>query len=309
LLIPALQPGDIVDIVAPASKCSVAELKAGVKRVEQLGLTARVPSGLFGKSVLFSNSDTKRLAQLKRAVFARDSRMIWCVRGGYGAIRLMPEILKWRTPRYPKIFLGYSDISTLHQHFNQKWGWPTLHGPLLDRFGRESTSEKETAELLGILGGRLRSVEFSGLVPMNAAARRARVIRGPVWGGNVAVLQSGLGTPGAISGRGGILFFEDTGERPHRMDRMLVHMVQAGVFLGCKAVVLGDFILKDPKDRRNLWNDVFARFASEIGIPVLKGIPAGHGPDLQRTVPFNTRAVLRLGARGASLVIDTGICG
>lgn len=302
----ALKPGDIVDVVAPASKCSVAELNAGLRHIKKLGLIPRVPAGIFGKSVLFSNSDKKRLEQFKRAVYARDSKMIWCVRGGYGAIRLMPEILKWKKPATGKIFLGYSDVSTLHQHFNQKWKWPTLHGPLIDRFGRETTPAKEIRELTAILFGRKNEVVFQNLKPLNALARKAKTIKGPVWGGNVATLQSSLGTAAAFKGRGGILFFEDTGERPHRMDRMLTHMLQAGVFEGCKAIVLGDFMLAKPIDRRHLWQDVFARFAAEIKVPLLKGIPAGHNPKLQRPVPFHTPAVLKIGAH-ATLTIDTGI--
>lgn len=304
-----LQPiaaGAIVDVVAPASKCSVQELRGAVKALRELGLVPRVPKDLFGKSLLFSNSDQKRLAHFKKAIYAKDSHFIWCVRGGYGAIRLMPEISRWPKPRQAKILLGYSDITTLHVFINQKWKWPTLHGPLLDRLGRGALTPLEHRELMGLLYGRQSSVEFKNLKALNSSARKRKIVRAPILGGNMTVLQSGLGTASALKPGKFMLFFEDTGERPHRVDRMLTQFHQAGWFKNCRAVLLGDFMLKENHDRRNLWNDVFARFARETGIPVVAGLPVGHNPKLQRTLPFNTSAGLYLGAK-PSLIVDSGI--
>jgi muramoyltetrapeptide carboxypeptidase len=301
----AIQPGDIIDIVAPSSACRVQELKAGVKVLTQMGYRPRVPKNLFGRSVLFSNIDRQRLSQFRRAVYAEDSRMIWCVRGGYGAIRLLPEIEKWRRPRLSKIFLGYSDITTLHVFLNQQWKWPTLHGPMIGRLGR-GLKAGESRELFGLLGGERFEQEFLGLQPMNSAARAARVIRAPVLGGNMAVLQSGVGTFSGLNPRGAILFFEDLSEKPHRIDRMLTQFSQAGWFDHCKAVVLGDFLLEPMKDRRHIWTDVFHRFARETKLPVLRGLPVGHDPKRNRVLPLGTRAELRLGAR-SSLTVDSGI--
>ena len=202
-----VRPGDIVDVIAPASRCTDQELRRGLAALKELGLEPRVPRNIFGRTSLFSNTDEERLKQLRAAVFARDSKMIWCVRGGYGAIRLMSKIQRWPKPRNAKIFLGYSDITTLHAHFNQKWGWPTLHGPLLDRLGRGIMHAGERRELLGLIFGELRGIEFRGLRALNSAARRTRTLRGPILGGNLAVLQSGLGTPSSLKPDGCILFF------------------------------------------------------------------------------------------------------
>jgi muramoyltetrapeptide carboxypeptidase len=304
----AIQPGDIVDVVAPASACTREELKLGIKALHGLGLVPRVPKDIFAKSLLFSNSDEKRLAQFKKAIYAADSHLIWCVRGGYGALRLMPEIQKWKRPARPKILLGYSDITTLHVYLNQQWKWPTLHGPLLDRLARNALTASERKELFGVLYGKQNEVIFKNLKPLNRAARQKKVLRGPVLGGNMAVLQSGLGTVAALRPKGDIIFFEDTGERPHRVDRMLSQFAQAGWFESARAVVLGQFMLNNAKDRRGLWNDVFPRFAAATKIPVLAGMPVGHDPRAQRTLPFNTRAELHLGPQ-ASLIVDSGIRG
>lgn len=303
----SLRQGDLVDIVAPASRCTAEELRNGVRAVKELGLVPRVPEGLFSSSaVLFSNSDAVRLKQLKAALYARDSKLIWCVRGGYGSLRLLPAMAGWKRPAQAKIVLGYSDITTLHAFLNQKWKWPTLHGPLLDRLGRGTMSAAEKRLLTGMLFGQVLEVEFEGLKPLNSAARGARTVRGVVAGGNMAVLQSSVGTPNELDPRGRILFFEDTGERPHRVDRMLTQFAQAGWFAGAKAVVLGHFLLSDARDRRQLWSDVFTRFAASVKVPVLRGLPVGHDPKQQFTLPLNTPSVLRLGAR-ASLKVESGI--
>ncbi len=294
----ALQPGDIVDLVAPASACSRSDLDQGICAIRELGLIPRVPKNIFAKSVLFSNSDERRLEQLRVALYARDSKLIWCIRGGYGVLRLMPEILRWRPPQHRKLVLGYSDITTLHQHLNQQWNWPSLHGPLVDRLGRGAIKGSERRYLLGLLFGRVDQICFHNLKPLNAQAKASRVIRGKVLGGNMAVLQSGLGTPSAMDPRGTILFFEDIGERPHRMDRMLTQFEQVGWFRNARAVVLGDFILGESKDRRNLWKDVIPRFAEAQKIPVLCGLPVGHSSRRQWPLPLNTWAELALGVRG-----------
>ncbi|MGE0527448.1 MAG: LD-carboxypeptidase [Bdellovibrionales bacterium] len=307
-----LYPGDTVDIVAPASKCTREELGNGLKAIRELGLVPRVPSDLFARSLLFSNSDESRLRQLRAALFAPDSKAIWCVRGGYGALRLMPEIQKWRRPRLGKIFIGYSDITTLHTHLNQEWGWPTLHGPLLDRLGRkEAMSAGEKRELLALLFGRQKEVEFRRLRALNTAARAHTrgAVRAAVCGGNMAVLQSGLGTRGQLNPRGRILFFEDAGERPHRVDRMLTQFSQAGWFEGAnaaRAVVFGHMLLNDPRDRRWVWRDVIARFAAEHRLPVLAGLPVGHDPRVQYTLPLQTPARLNLGPK-PSLVVQSPV--
>lgn len=302
----ALQPGDIVDVVAPASQCSKAELNSGLKQLRDWGLIPRVPKNLFAKSLLFSNSDEERLKQLKKAIYATDSKMIWCVRGGYGAIRLMSDIERWSKPKRAKILLGYSDITTLHVHCNQTWKWPTIHGPLLDRVGRGDMSKGEERELLKMLFGESSTTAFKDLRPLNKAARQKRVIRAPILGGNMVTLQSSLGTPSQFRPKNCILFFEEIGERPHKVDRMLTQFAQAGWFKRARAVIFGHLLIHNALDRRGMWNDVIPRFANSVRIPVLCGLPSGHDPKSQFPLPFNTPSKLVTGGR-AHLTVESGI--
>ncbi len=302
---PILQPGDIVDVIAPGSRCSDQSLAAGVAFLERLGLRPRVPRTLFGRELLCANTDAVRFAHLSRALAAPDSRALWCVRGGYGAIRLVDRLLKLTPPSQPKLLVGYSDATTLHYLLNEHWGWPSLHGPLLDRLGAAAADAPEVGELRALLLGGCRESVYAGLRPLNASARRAHTLRARVFGGNLTVLQSLLGT--ALQVRAmrprQILFLEDVGERGYRIDRMLEHLRQAGALAGVAAIVFGTFTGGEERDGSTRVQEVLARFAAAQSFPVLAGLQAGHG-ELQRPIFLHTRAQLACGTR-AHLTVRT----
>lgn len=288
-----LRPGDLVEVVAPGFRCPPQNLQAGLAFLRDLGVQPRVPRTLFGADLLCAHSDRMRLKHLERALTAPDSRCVWCVRGGYGAIRLIGPLLRLTPPRRRKLLIGYSDATTLHYWLNQHWRWPSLHGPLLDRLGSETLRREDVEELRGVLFGTLRELVFAPLEPLNAAARRSHTVRGKVFGGNLTVLQTTVGTPLERRPRG-ILFLEDVGERGYRVDRMLQHLSQAGVFRNLRAIVFGAFEGGRESDGRLLVPAVLSRFANEQRIPVLAGMQAGHG-EHQRPVFFGTPAELVCG--------------
>jgi muramoyltetrapeptide carboxypeptidase len=288
-----LQPGDTVDIVAPGFRCADENLLRGVEFVRALGLSPRMPQSLFGEDLLCANTDAQRYELLRKALFAKDSRAVWCVRAGYGAIRFISRLWKLAPPRQRKLFIGYSDATTIHHVLNHRWRWPSIHGPLLDRLGSAQIRPDELEELRAVLFGNQAAVAFSGLAPLNAAAAKKKVIRGKVFGGNLTVLQTTLGTP-LQRNHGEILFLEDIGERGYRVDRMLQHFEQAGAFQKLKAMVLGSFIGGNETDGHTLVPQVLKRFAATQKFPVLLGMDAGHG-EYQRLVYFNSPAELRCG--------------
>src|SRR3984885_13844692 len=144
--VPLLARGDVVDVVAPGFRSPPEQLELGIAFLERLGLIPRVPPNLFGEDLLCANTDARRFAQLRRALYARDSRAVWCVRGGYGALRIIERLQALKPPARSKLLIGYSDATTLHQLLNLFWGWPSLHGPLLDRLGSTDVREDERAE-------------------------------------------------------------------------------------------------------------------------------------------------------------------
>jgi muramoyltetrapeptide carboxypeptidase len=288
-----LKEGSIVDVIAPASACPRSELMGGLRYLKSIGLKPRMSSRIFGKTKLFANTDTERLKQLKAALLAPDSDAIWCVRGGYGSIRLLPELAKLHRPKKFKWLLGFSDITNLHAFLNFEWGWPSLHAPILARFGRGAAGTQEKIETNTLLFGTDHYLAHK-LTPLNAAAKKTARINSTVCGGNMACLQASIGTKFTIDPKKKILFFEDVSERPHRMDRMLTQMEQVGWFRQASAVVFGDMSGLTPPDEKVVWDDVVERFAKSQKIPVLRGVKAGHGK-LQRTIPFLTQADLKLG--------------
>jgi muramoyltetrapeptide carboxypeptidase len=301
-----LKPGDIVEIIAPASSCAPERLSGAIQFLIDWGLKPRVPRNIFGRDTICANDDASRLAQLKQALLAKDSAAVWCLRGGYGANRLIPDLVKMRAPVDAKLFIGLSDITSLNVFLNQEWGWPAIHGPMLDRLGRGETKPQYLREIKKFVFGEEDEIRFAKLKPMNEAAATTRVLKGPVTGGNIVTLQSTLGTRLQWDCAGKIVFMEEIGERGYRVDRILEHFRQAGCFDKARAVVFGDFTGGEEPDGKSRAPRVMRRFASQLAIPVLSGIQSGHGA-IQRPLPLGTASELRLKPGGCELICSTGV--
>jgi muramoyltetrapeptide carboxypeptidase len=302
-----LQDQDIVDVVATGYPSKPHEVEGARDFLLKWNLTPRMPKGLIKPHFLHANEDQARFSFLKAAIESSDSRVIWCLRGGYGSNRLIPMLAKMKKPKAKKLLIGISDITSLHTFFIQEWGWSTLHAPLLDRLGRNLVAPKHEKELHQILFGPEKSIEFKKLKPMNEAARKVQILKSRIVGGNLTVLQSSLGTPWQFSAKGALIFIEDLGERGYRIDRMLEQFRQAGMFEKCDGILLGDFIGgEEPSTGKNNFDLVFKRWAKDLKIPIYKGLEAGHAV-VQRPVPLNTHCVLEVDKNGkVSLKIETG---
>lgn len=287
-VIQGLNPGDLIDIVAPGSAADFEVLKKACVIIESWGYKTRFQSDLLKPNLMYlANTDEYRFKDLKRALMAKDSKAIWCFRGGYGSLRLLPYLAKLKKPSDKKLFMGLSDITSLHIFLNQKWNWPTVHGPLVGSIGREVISESNLNEVKVVLEGSVKQFEFTNLKPITDLSAKVKSISGPVTGGNLMVVTSTLGTPDQISGAGKILFFEELNERSYRVDRCLQQMRQAGVFKGVKAVVFGDFLQCLEADGKDYITPTLKNFFTEIKVAAFTGIESGHGA-IQRPVFFNT---------------------
>jgi muramoyltetrapeptide carboxypeptidase len=291
-----VEEGSIVDIVAPGFRSTDGELTGALRFIKDLGLIPRISDNLFGEDLLCANNDKIRSRDLKRALLAKDSKMVWCLRAGYGAIRILEDLYKVKKPQNKKLFIGYSDVTLIHHFLNSQWGWPTWHGPVLDRLGSERSPSNEVEELVSLIFGSKTQMDFKSLVPLNAFAKRKKKIVSKIVGGNLAVYQTLLGTPFRKKLKGKILFLEDVGERGYRVDRMLKHFELAGVFKEVDAVLFGTFTGGNEADGSSKVGAVLERFSSSLKIPVFTGLEVGHG-SYQRVLPLNSKSVLTCGPR------------
>lgn len=297
-----LKKGDIVDVVSPGFASTPDEVESARRFLLKWGLQPRIPRNLIQKHFLHANSDEKRFGFLKDALYAPDSKIVWCLRGGYGSNRLLPRLDEVKKPKQQKLLVGISDITSLHVYFEQKWKWPTLHASLLDRMGSGKVPPKIEKETMDLLFGRKNAVEFKKLRAMNKAAENVKTLKTSVVGGNLVVLQSTLGTPYQLNTDNKLLFVEDLGERGYRVDRIFEHFLQAGLYKKCHGIIIGEFLGGQESDGKVLWPQVFKSWSARLDIPVFSGMEAGHGI-VQRPVPFLTKAVLQGGKKG-SLVIE-----
>lgn len=288
----SLQKGDIVDLVAPGYAVSAEDVEKAKMFLLSWGLVPRCPPDLQAPHFLHSNSDEKRFQFLKNAIQAKDSKVIWSLRGGYGSNRLLPMLAKLKRPQNEKLFIGLSDVTSIHSYLNEKWGWSSLHGSLLDRLGNGKVPVTVQREMKKILFGEQDKVVFKKLKALNPLAQKTKRLQTSVTGGNLITFESLLATPFQPKANNSILFFEDIGERGYRIDRVLVHLQQAKVFKKCAGVVFGHFTLGDEPQGGNKINQVLQRFANEVELPVWKGLESGHDV-LQRPLFFGTKAVMK----------------
>jgi muramoyltetrapeptide carboxypeptidase len=227
---------------------------------------------------------------LQKALNSKESKAIWCLRGGYGANRLIPALAKMKKPSIQKALIGYSDITSLHILFQQKWHWTVFHGPLLETMISGRLSPNQSEEARRVLFGEVKEQSFK-LEPMNSSAKKAKKIQAKLAGGNLVVVQSTIGTLGQLSLKDKILVLEEIGERGYRVDRMLEHLEQANILKGCKAIIFGNFLAGDERDGKNFVKFAIDRFAQKNSIPCFSGLEIGHGEQC-RLLPLGTPAVL-----------------
>lgn len=287
--------GDTIGLVAPSGRVSDSErVDRAAQALEGLGFAVRVyPSCRAGYGYL-AGSDEERAADLNAAFVDDAIDGIVCIKGGYGAPRILDRIDYASIARHPKLFVGYSDITAIHTALLNRCGLATIHGPMPSSDMLPEFDEFSKARWLELLAG-------EGAVgrlprPTGVSAPKALIpgrARGILVGGNLSLVAATMGTPYQIQTGGRVLFLEDIDEAPYRIDRMLTTLRLAGVFDECAGVVLGNWnkCEADP-DRPSLdLEEVFRDTLCGAGKPVLAGLAAGHcSPSL--SLPLGTMVEL-----------------
>ena len=288
-----LKPKDLIGIISPASKpADDSRVERGVKYFESLGYRTAVGKNVGKQHGYLAGTDEERLEDLHSMFAHNEVKAIICVRGGYGSGRLIPKINFNLIKRHPKIFVGYSDITALQMAFLKKAGLVTFAGPMVavdfhkdeivefteEFFWRIVTSPKKI--------GKVQNPDGEPFYSLNGGKAEGRLI-----GGNLAVFNSLLGSRYLPDFKDKILFLEDIGEPPYRIDRMLNQLKLAKAFEQAEGVILGKFTdcAEEDEDTPTLsLSEVFDDYLKDIKKPVIYNLKHGHISE-NLTLPFGIK--------------------
>lgn len=299
---PALRPGDTIGIIAPASNIKAEQLQAGCEALRKGGYKPFYFDSILEQELYFAGTPERRARELEE-MFARDDvRAIICARGGYGANYLLRAIDLEKIAAHPKIFVGYSDVTTLLTWFADAAGFVTFHGPMVTKdFASQDGVDAASweAALSGIATWELGSEADSGVKPLVEGSAE-----GIFYGGCLSMLAASLGTRYEIQTSGTILFIEDVATKPYQIDRMLMHLKLAGKLDAVRGIVFGEMLdCIQSKGQGYTLGEVILRVVGDLGIPIAFGLRSGHVSRRNVTLPFGVKAALRVSAREASLKV------
>ncbi|MCC6442502.1 MAG: LD-carboxypeptidase [Armatimonadetes bacterium] len=298
----ALRPGDTIGLIAPASPPDPAKLERGIACLEARGYRVKTAPHLSDRRGYLAGSDPDRAADMAAMFADPEVRAVFCARGGYGSIRLLEHLDYPAIAAHPKIFLGYSDITSLHLSLRRECGFPTFHGPMpaaempsLDAFAGQSLWDALTDTPVP----RQLAFDSGRAAPYTLVGGSAE---GPLVGGCLCLVASSLGTPWEIETSGHILFLEDLHEEPWRVDRMLTQLKLAGKLEEAAGFLLGHFPHPSPESPEPFLglDDIYTDILAPFGKPALCAYPIGH-VDHPLTLPVGCRA--RLDADDCALTI------
>lgn len=315
ILPPALRPGDTVAVIAPSSPFEpvlawvglgwlarryrvLFDADSGALRASGAGQGGGSPlsgppnRGLFSRAGYLAGCDARRLDELVRALEHPDVRAIFAARGGYGANRFVHRI-DWRLlAERPRWIVGFSDITALHVEA-ARVGVASLHGAHVAALGRGDARARDA--LIRVLENPLGERRFDGLTALRTGAAE-----GPLFGGNLALLHACAAAGRLEVPEGCVLLLEDVTERPYRIDRMLATLEVGGHLARAAAVVLGDFEQCGPGPDGVTVDDVLRDRLLPLGVPVVAGLPIGHG---RRNEPAILGGLARVLAHGPEATV------
>ena len=297
---PRLRKGELIGVISPASAPNSSEkIEKGVRYLESLGYRVTVGKNAAQVHGYLAGTDEQRASDLNAMLNDKSVRAIFAVRGGYGTPRLLPLVDFRAAKRNPKIIVGYSDLTALQLALVRKSGLVSFSGPMVgvemfngidpyteEHFWRVLTSSKKIGALPNPTNEPLLSL-------------RDGKASGSLLGGNLALLLSLLGTPYAPDFKKSILVLEDIDEAPHRIDRMMMQLLNAGILENLSGLAFGKFTACVPSDASQphfTAEQVLAQYAKRLRVPVVANLQYGHIAK-KLTLPFGVRAQMDAGKR------------
>ena len=299
---PALRAGDTVGIVAPASNVRRDSLEAGCDALRKLGYKPFYFDSIFEKDLYFAGSLARRVHELKEMFLRDDVRAIICARGGYGSNYLLQALDLEKIKAHPKIFVGYSDHTSLLTYFADSAGFVTLHGPMVAK----DFCSPDGFDLHSWQNATSGISEWTVKVNSEVKSLVQGTAEGVLYGGCLSILVASLGTPYEIQTEITILFLEDVATKPFQADRMLMQLKLAGKLAGVRGIIFGemlDCVQSPAKDQGYTLEEVVLRVLGDLGVPIAYGLRSGHVSRQNITLPFGVRAALNADKGGVELKI------
>ncbi len=295
----ALNPGDRIEIVSPASSITLEKLSRGMSLLESWGYRVTLSPHALEHTDYLAGSDPHRAADLQRAFDDPDIAAVLCSRGGYGCARLFPYLDLDRIAASGKPFFGFSDITTLHLALNRR-GLITYHAPMLLTLSREREPWVEESLKLSLEGrDPIHPDSPSGKTVVGGKAT------GRLTGGCLCLITDSIGTPDAIETEGRIVLIEDVDENPHRVDAMLTQMLNTGHAQAAAGFVIGEMTGTDTREDatigRRPWREIVEDRLGPLGKPMIVEYPFGHNSAML-TLPMGANVELDADAGRLSLL-------
>lgn len=278
-------------VAALSGPVDPAKLAAGVESLRRLGFEPVLADNVLSRRGYLAGSDEERLAAFHRLAADPDLRAIFFTRGGYGLMRILPALDWDLLARFPRAWVGYSDLTPFLMEVVRRLGLVAFHGPLVAGELARGLDAAEEESLLGALAGRYPvELPFRGWLREGSAS-------GPLLGGCLSLLSATAGTPWLPDLRGAVVFWEEINEAPYRVDRMLTHLRLSGNLEGIAGMIVGHVA---GKEEWSGWPTLVDESLSGFSWPLAWGLPTGHVPP-NWTLPLGLTA--RLAAGSLSMVI------
>lgn len=287
----ALKTGDTIGLICPSSAEDSGKIKNGIAIIKSLGFNIKEGDHIYDKKGYLAGEDKHRAEDLMNMFKDSEVDMILCIRGGYGAMRILPYLDFSIIENNPKIFMGFSDITVLLNNIYKQCNFPTFHGPM----GTSNLNEEYTLKSFIDSISFIRKEKY--IIKNPTEFRSFPLIKGKATGnlvgGNLCLICSTLGTPYEIDFENNILFIEEIGESPYKIDRMLTQLLLSGKIQKCNGIILGGFTNCELKDYTNslTLDEVLADRLLNLNIPILSNFSSGHCyPKL--TIPIGAKISL-----------------
>lgn len=267
-----LKPGDEVAIISPSFCVNEDKIAGAVNFLNEWGLNVRVGKNALRRNGPFAGNDQERLDDLQEMVDLKTIKAVFCSRGGYGISRIIDKVDFSALKSDPKWFVGFSDITVLHNWLNEVCGIVSIHADMPVHYNDPDKNPENFTSLRDALTGKLKNIEWTGQY-----FRPGRVT-GELTGGNLSLLYSLMGTPGEPDTSGKILFIEEVGESIYHLDRMLISLKLAGKLRQLSGLIVGG--MTEISDTKIPWGrsiqETILDIVEEYDYPVAFGFPAGH---------------------------------